>query len=67
MDYGALEEDDPGTWEAPNNRSREGRSRARETEALAEGDGESEGCIGAMTLGNGRRPDPAERRRPASM
>jgi hypothetical protein len=50
---GTCEEDDPGTWETPKDRSREGRPKARETKAEAEGDGESEGRIGAKTPGNG--------------
>lgn len=51
-DYGANEEDGPGTWETPIAPKR-GRPKARETGAEVEGDGESEGCIGATTLGNG--------------
>ena len=52
MDYGAFEEDGPGTWEAPNH-SREGRPKVRETETEAEGDGESEGRVRAEKPGNG--------------
>jgi hypothetical protein len=52
-DHGMLEEDGPGTWEILT-RSREGRSKARETEAETEGDRKSEGCIRATTMGNGR-------------
>lgn len=51
-DHGMFEEDGPGTWETLI-RSREGRPKARETEAEVEGDRESEGCIRARTMGNG--------------
>ena len=52
LDHGMFEEDGPGTWETLI-RSREGRSKARETGAETEGDRESEGRIGVTTMGNG--------------
>jgi hypothetical protein len=43
---------------AQNKRPQRGRPHARGTRAMAEGGRESEGCIGAMTLGNGVTPGP---------
>jgi hypothetical protein len=60
-DHGMHEEDGPGTWEAPIAPAK-GKPKARETGAEAEGDGESEGCIRAETVGNGGRPDPPEQK-----
>jgi hypothetical protein len=43
---------------AENKRPPRGRPPARGTEAAAEGGRESEGCIGAVTSGNGVAPGP---------
>jgi len=63
FDRGTLEEDGPGTWEAPdlhteNKRSRCGRALARGIRAAAEGEGESEGWGVAMRTGNRMATEP---------
>ena len=60
-DYGTLEEDGPDTWEtliAPcGTRARVGEGKGR-PEPRPMGMRESEGCIRAMTPGNGYPPGP---------
>ena len=61
-DYGTLEEDGPDTWEtliAPcGTRARVGRRQGTTGEPRPMGMRESEGCIRAMTPGNGYPPGP---------
>jgi len=52
FDHGMFEEDGPATWEIPVSPARVGRRRGR-PESRPVDAGKSEGCIGAMSSGNG--------------